>query len=48
MILVMELVKTITEEKNIPFETIIVDTTQISEFKNSRFEIIKIDVEGAS
>ena len=35
------------EEKNIPFETIIVETTQISEFNNSRFEIIKIDVEGS-
>ena len=35
------------EEKNIPFETIIVETTQISEFNHSRFEIIKIDVEGS-
>tara|TARA_Y100001958_G_C21224591_1_gene549997 strand:- start:352 stop:1164 length:813 start_codon:yes stop_codon:yes gene_type:complete len=39
--------KQLLEEKNIPFETIIVDTTQISEFKNSKFEIIKIDVEGS-
>ena len=39
--------KYLLEEKNIPFETIIVETTQICEFKNSKFDIIKIDVEGS-
>ncbi|MAT79878.1 MAG: hypothetical protein CMD13_03980 [Flavobacteriales bacterium] len=39
--------KKFLEQKNIQFKQLQVPTTDISDFKHSRFEIIKIDVEGS-
>ena len=35
------------EEKNISYESLIVETTNFIEFSNDFYEIIKIDVEGS-
>ena len=39
--------KHLLEEKNISYESLIVETTNFIEFSNDFFEIIKIDVEGS-
>jgi FkbM family methyltransferase len=39
--------KHLLEEKNIPYESIIVETSNLNEFSNDFYEIIKIDVEGS-
>tara|TARA_B100000073_G_scaffold210757_1_gene175077 strand:- start:1135 stop:1953 length:819 start_codon:yes stop_codon:yes gene_type:complete len=39
--------KILLEEKNIPYKKIIVETTDLSNFVENKYEIIKIDVEGS-